>query len=46
VTERHIAEDKNPPKHSCGKHKYCNRENEEKAARKRGIRIRKRKQNT
>lgn len=40
-TERHIAEDMNPPKHPSENLKYCNREDEVKAERKRNIRIRK-----
>jgi SRSO17 transposase len=34
----------NPPKNRCENLKYCNREDEEKPERKRGIRIRKGKQ--
>lgn len=44
ATERHIGEEINPPKHRCKNQKYCNREDEEKAERKRGIRIGKGKQ--
>jgi hypothetical protein len=44
ATDRHIAEEMNPPKHRCENHKCCNREDEEKAERKSGIQIRKGKQ--
>jgi hypothetical protein len=39
ATERQIAEELTPPTHRCGNRKYCNREDEERAERKRGIRL-------